>query len=77
MVCNLQTLNPFYREKVAEILQDSKEGRVYYIANGVLFFKDRVIIPVQSALQKELLEAYYNNPRTKHGGAGRTFKLLN
>ena len=46
VVCELQALDPFYQEKVTEILQDSKEGRVYYITNSVLFFKDRVIMPV-------------------------------
>ena len=44
--------------------------------NGVLFFKDRVIIPVYGALRRELLEGYYNNPCAGHGGAGQIFKLL-
>ena len=43
---DLQVLNPLYREKVTEVLQDSGERKAYYITNGVLFFKDRVIIPV-------------------------------
>ena len=77
VACNLQALNPLYREKVTEILQNSGKGGVYYIANGVLFFKDQVIVPAQSALRKELLEAYYNNPRARHKGAGQTLKLLN
>ena len=34
-------------------------------------------MPAQGALWRELLEAYYNNPYAGHGGAGRTFKLLN
>ena len=46
VACNLQALDPLCREKVAEVLQDSGEGGAYYIANGVLFFKDRVIVPV-------------------------------
>ena len=45
VVCDLQALDPFYREKVAEVLRDSGKGGVYYITNGVLFFKDRVIVP--------------------------------
>ena len=45
MAYDLQALDPLYREKVAEILQDSGEGGAYYIANGVLFFKDRIIVP--------------------------------
>ena len=32
--------DPFYQEKVTEVLQDSGEGKVYYITNGILFFKD-------------------------------------
>ena len=43
---DLQAFNPLYQEKVAEILQNSGKGGVYHVANGVLFFKDRVIIPV-------------------------------
>ena len=77
MAYDLQTLDPLCREKVAEVLQNSGEGRAYHITNGVLFFKAQIIIPAQGALQKELLKAHYNNPRTGHGGAGRTFKLLN
>ena len=77
MVCDLQAFNPFYREKVTEILQDSEEKKVYYIANDVLFFKDRVIVPVRGALRRKLLKGYYNNPRAGHGGAGRTLELLN
>ena len=46
MAYNLQALNPLYQEKVAKVFQNSKEGGAYYIANGVLFFKDQVIIPV-------------------------------
>ena len=70
-------LNPLYREKVAEILRDSGERKAYYITNSVLFFKDRVIVPAQGALRRELLKGYYNNPRAGHGGAGRTLDLLN
>ena len=77
MVCDLQALDPLCREKVAEVLQNSGEGGVYYIANGVLFFKDQVIIPVQGALRRELLKGHYNNPRTGYKGAGQTLKLLN
>ena len=46
MVYDLQALDLLCREKVAEVLRDSGEKRAYYVANGVLFFKDRVIIPV-------------------------------
>ena len=45
VVCDLQALDPLYREKVAEVLRDSGEGGAYHVANGVLFFKDRVIVP--------------------------------
>ena len=76
VACNLQTLNPFYQEKVAEVLRDSGEGEAYHITNGVLLFKDRVIIPAQGALRRELLEAHYNNPRAGHGKVSQTFKLL-
>ena len=72
----MQALDPLCREKVAKVLRDSGGGRVYHITNGVLFFKDRVIMPVQSALRRELLEVYYNNPRAGYKGAGRTLKLL-
>ena len=77
VACNLQALDPLYQEKVAEVLRDSGEGGAYHVANGVLFFKDQVIVPAQSALRRKLLKAYYNNPLAGHGGAGRTFKLLN
>ena len=77
VACDLQALDPLCREKVAEVLRDSGEKGAYYITNGVLFFKDRIIVPAQGALRRELLEAYYNNPRARHGGAGQTLKLLN
>ena len=77
MACNLQVLNPLYREKVAKVLQNSRKGKAYHITNGVLFFKDRVIVPVQNALRRELLKGHYNNPRTGHEEAGQTLKLLN
>ena len=77
MACDLQTFDPLCREKVAEILRDSGEGGVYHITNGVLFFKDRVIVPVQGALRRELLKGHYNNPRARYKGAGRILKLLN
>ena len=77
MAYNLQAFNPFYREKIAKVLRDSGKRKAYHITNGVLFFKDQVIIPAQGALRKELLEAYYNNPCTGHGGAGQILKLLN
>ena len=76
MACDLQALDPFYREKVTEILRDSKKRGAYYVANGVLFFKDRVIVPAQGALRKKLLEGYYNNSCTGYGGAGQTLELL-
>ena len=76
VVCDLQALNLLYREKVAEVLRDSGKGRAYHIINNVLFFKDRVIMPVQGALRRELLKAYYNNPRTGYRKTGQTFKLL-
>ena len=50
---------------------------MYHIANGVLFFKDRVIVPARGALRRELLKGHYNNPCAGHGGAGRTLELLN
>ena len=43
---DLQAFNPLYREKVAEVLRDSRERGAYYITNRVLFFKDQVIMPV-------------------------------
>ena len=46
VACDLQALDPLCREKVAEVLRDSGKGGAYYVANGVLFFKDRVIVPV-------------------------------
>ena len=70
-------LNPLYREKVAEVLRNSGKKGAYYIANGVLFFKDQVIIPAQGALRRKLLEGHYNNPCAGHGGVGRILKLLN
>ena len=40
VIYDLQMLNPLYREKIAEVLQDSREKRVYYIVNNILFFKN-------------------------------------
>ena len=46
MAYDLQALDPLYWEKVAKVLRDFGEKGAYYIANGVLFFKNRVIVPV-------------------------------
>ena len=40
VACELQTFDPLYREKVAEVLQDFEKSGAYHIINGVLFFQD-------------------------------------
>ena len=45
VACDLQAFDPLCREKVTEVLRDSGEGKAYHIVNGILFFKDQVIIP--------------------------------
>lgn len=70
----LQDVEP-YLVRVGK-LAAAAPGQPYAIRNGLVCFKNRVVIPPHSPLMQSLLCEYHDTPVGGHSGVLRTFKRL-
>ncbi|CAL9217962.1 unnamed protein product [Arabidopsis halleri] len=59
-----------------EKLADATPGQPYARQNGLVCYKNRVVIPPHSDIVKSLLQEYHDSPISGHSRALRTFKRL-
>lgn len=68
------TTDPFLQQ--VSRLADAAPGKPYHRRNGLVCFKNRVVIPPGSSLIATLLHEFHNTLVGDHSGALRTFKRL-
>lgn len=61
---------------LAQLLVDGSARPPYQLRNGIIFYKDRIWLGPNRALQQQLLEALHNSPVGGHSGAPATFQKL-
>lgn len=64
-----------YMLKVSRLATE-KPGEPYLWKNGLIFYKNRVVIPPQSDLTTKLLQEFHDSPCGGHSGVLRTYKRL-
>ena len=64
-----------YMQKVGKIASENP-GAPYLWRNGLLYYKNRVIVPPQSALIRQLLHEFHDSNIGGHSGVLRTYKRL-
>jgi len=75
LVRELQARDPSC-QAAAETVRASRTRSSYRLEDGLLLFKDRLVVPPQGTLRRVLLERHHDDPRAGHGGIGRTLELL-
>ncbi|XP_057986604.1 uncharacterized protein LOC131171153 [Hevea brasiliensis] len=64
-----------YMLRIGQLASD-RPGQPYIWKNGLIFFKNRVVIPPQSDLPTQLLQEFHDSPSGGHSGVLRTFKRI-
>jgi len=72
LVRGLQAQDPSLSMEGTAVATGTRAG--YYRTDGLLYFKDRLIIP--GSLRRELLRRHYDDPRVGHGSLARILDLL-
>ena len=64
-----------YMDKIGKLATDSP-GAPYTWRNGLVCYKNRVVIPPNSPIIKQLLREFHDSPIGGHSGVLRTYKRL-
>lgn len=64
-----------YIDRVRE-LAATKPGLPYTIRNGLIFYKNRVVVPPKSQIPNQLLREFHDSPHGGHSGVLRTYKRI-
>jgi len=75
LIRDLQSRDPSC-QAAAEMVRASRTRSSYRLKDGLLLFKNRLIMPPQGTLHRVLLIKHHNDPRAGHKGIGRTLELL-
>lgn len=70
-----QAINNPYMEKIGKLASE-KQGQPYSWRNGMICYKNRVVVPPNSAIISQLLKEFHDLPMGGHSGVLRTYKRL-
>lgn len=64
------------QKQMTECGQARSENKEYQVRDGLLYWKDRLVIPKQSTLIQDILKEYHSSPSGGHAGITRTLARI-
>ncbi|MCI34194.1 hypothetical protein A2U01_0055412, partial [Trifolium medium] len=64
-------------QRIIEALKTDPNAKPgFSLKGGILFYKDRLVIPANSAIIKDLLKEFHSSPSGGHSGYLRTYRRI-
>jgi hypothetical protein len=68
--------NPQLLDIMSKCLSNPQSQTHYAVRNELLYYKERIVIPVPSTLPHKLLQEYHSSPIGVHAGVTRTVAMI-